>query len=386
MLARVHDPERARRRFGALLDALVPWLEREDPAADAVVATAAKAGGGGHFRQLEEALARGPQRHTADEVVALLEEASARPRWLDEARLARGGDALFRAGPAGGLVLAVKSLVCGYAAPAGNKPLVMSGQLQARAARRLSETGRFVEAVCAPGGMDRFGDGFAVALKVRLIHARVRLLCRRSGDWCDDLWGAPINQHDMLSTVLLFSSVLLDGLRDLGLDTPDDMADDYLHLWSYVGHVMGVDRSWLPLDREWASTLWGLIQATQAPPDDDSRALTRALLSGPAVASMPSLEGRLLPARVAFGQGLARFLLGDELADGLDLPRQRWSQVLPLLSPVLASVPALLRLPGGDAVAAQLGRRYWRSVVRTGLADEPARFEPPASLGQPARA
>lgn len=386
MLPRIHQPDQARRRFGALLDVLVPWLERQDPAADAVVARAADRENGRLFREVSGALAHGPRRDTSEEVVALLEQASARPRWLDEERLRRGGDALFRAGPAGGLVLGVKSLVYGYASPAGNKPLIMSGQLKARAVRRLSETARFVEAVCAPGGMDRYGDGFAVALKVRLIHARVRLLCRRSGRWRDDLWGAPINQHDMLATLLLFSSVLLDGLRDLGLDTPDELADDYLHLWSYVGWVMGVDPSWLPLDREWASTLWELIAATQQPPDDDARALTHALLSGPVADAVPTFEARLVNARVSFAQGVSRFLLGDELADGLGIPHHRWRHVLPALSPLLASLPALFRLPGGEAIAAEVGRRYWRHLVKTGLADEPARFEPPASLEQHAPA
>ena len=38
----------------------------------------------------------------------------------------------------------------------------------------------------------------------------------RSGRWDAERWGAPINQHDMAGTQLLFSLAVLEGLRTLG--------------------------------------------------------------------------------------------------------------------------------------------------------------------------
>jgi hypothetical protein len=378
MLPRVHRPDQAKLRFGASFDAIVPWLEREDPLADALAAAMARGELPGGFSAVEAALQGGPLARAPDALKALLDEASTPPAWLCVRRRERGGAALFRAGPLGGLVLGVKSLVHGYASPAGNKPLVLSGQLKARAARRLSETGRFVQAVCEPEGMEPGHEGFVVALKVRLIHARVRLLCRQGGAWRDEVWGAPINQHDMMATLLLFSAVLLEGLERLGLKTPPALAEDYLHLWSHVGHVMGVDRTLLPLDAQWARTLWDLIESTQGPPDDDARALVSVLLAGP----VGDLSGASLSlaVRVGFAQGLARVLLGDELADGLAVPSHGWRHVVPLLRPLLGSLEAMLLLPSGERLARRLGRRYWARLVREGLAGDPARFAPPAAL------
>ena len=60
----------------------------------------------------------------------------------------------------GGLVLSLRSLMGGYTAPVGNKPLAFSGRLRERAPRRVAETARFVTAVCAPAGMRRGAPGF----------------------------------------------------------------------------------------------------------------------------------------------------------------------------------------------------------------------------------
>src|SRR5262249_51979302 len=148
---------------------------------------------------------------------ALFAELDRVPAWVDWPTLDAGGELLMRAGPFGGMVLGAGSLVLGYASPGGNKPLVFSGRLTEQAPRRLDETSRFVQAVCRPGGMQRSGDGFKITVKVRLMHAEVRRMILRSGRWDDARWGAPLNQHDMAATTLLFSLVVLEGLRSLGL-------------------------------------------------------------------------------------------------------------------------------------------------------------------------
>ena len=79
---------------------------------------------------------------------AFFDEVERVPAWVDFPTLDRGGDVVMRTGPVGGLVLAFKSLLHGYASPGGNKPLVFSGRLRQQAARRLHETSRFVQATC----------------------------------------------------------------------------------------------------------------------------------------------------------------------------------------------------------------------------------------------
>src|SRR5262249_52906161 len=139
-----------------------------------------------------EALASAPAA-----VRQLIEEATHVPAWVDWPTCDRGGELLLRAGPLGGAVLGTRSLVLGYASPGGNRPLVFSGRLTEQAGRRLNETARFVQAVCRPGGMRPFADGWQITLKVRLIHAQVRKMLLASPRWSSADWGLPINQHDL---------------------------------------------------------------------------------------------------------------------------------------------------------------------------------------------
>ncbi len=138
------------------------------------------------FRLLEAALARGiDDDRTVEEAPAELRALFASvdhvPLWVDWEAVNRGGAAFLRTGFLGGILLAMQSLVLGYASPGGNKPLAFSGRLREQAERRLAETSRFVYAVSQANGMRRSGEGFAITVKVRVMHAQVRRLIRASG-------------------------------------------------------------------------------------------------------------------------------------------------------------------------------------------------------------
>src|SRR5260370_32775934 len=85
-----------------------------------------------------------------------------------------------------------------------------------RAARRLSETARFALETCLPGALRRSANGWKFTVKVRLMHAKIRLLIGRSQQWDTGAWGMPANQVDMVGTNLLFSVAQLDHLRRVG--------------------------------------------------------------------------------------------------------------------------------------------------------------------------
>src|SRR5690606_36167406 len=139
------------------------------------------------------------------------------PSWVDWEQIDRAGTVFFRAGVLGGIALGMRSLVYGYASPVGNKPLAFTGALEQKAQRRLAETSRFVAAVCEKGGLAPGRPGFSYSIHVRLMHAQVRKMALADERWDRERWGLPINQHDTLATVLLFSVVFLDGLERLGL-------------------------------------------------------------------------------------------------------------------------------------------------------------------------
>ncbi len=349
---------------------LARFLDREDPLADAVVGDLVS-----RPRPEQEALIDrmlslepGALPTTLSTMHDWLREV---PVWFDEARANAGGRVVLRTGLLSGLVLGFKSLVLGYCSPAGNKPLIFSGRLTGDVNTRLAETARFVEAVSHDAGM-RFGaPGLRAAVRVRLIHARVRHALQRSPRWQAEAWGAPLNQYDLAGTVLLFSSVLVEGLRQLGARVSAEEEDSTLHLWRYVGRVMGVDEELLATSPSEAHALWALLEATQGAPDRDSRALTHALILDGAERGAPA-------AAIDFAYALTRQLIGARYADAMELPHSRWDRVPRVLERLVDGVGrAAGAVPGVGDRALRLGARYWRRTVelRFGAKDVP--FELP---------
>lgn len=373
--------DEARRRFGGLVDRIAPALLRSDPLADRAMLAADRSP-----RRAMESLQRtltGETTGVAPEFVELTRTAARLPVWVDEARLRRAGELLFRAGAVGGLALGAKSLLSGYASPAGNKPLIWAGGLRSNVRRRIAETARFVAAVAEPGGILPGGDGFEITLRVRLMHAQVRSLIQQKGAWPTELWGAPINQHDMMATILLFSAAWLDGVEKLGLRVTAQEAEDYVHLWRTVGHVIGVDGELLPATRAEAERLLDFIDLTQAPPDEDARSLVHAFLHHPTRGLRDPGQLAQVERRMRAYAGIVRGLLGDRTADGLGLPRDAWSLLVPTIRPVVQRAERVREwVPGGRAWAVRAGRTHWARVVETSLSDRPALFDPPSQLAR----
>jgi hypothetical protein len=372
------DAPGLRDRYGDRLDRLAAFLDRVDPLADAAIAELSTLPHDERDRRVTAIAEQGPRATDLPALRALAEQAHHVPVWLDRDHAQAGGAAFLRSGLPGGLVLAFRSLILGYCSPAGNKPLAFSGRLEKDVPRRLIETSRFVHAVSMPGGLLPGGPGFVATLKVRVMHAQVRRLLLASGRW-DPLWGAPINQYDMAGTILLFSSIVIEGLEKLGILFTPIEKDAFMHQWRYVGWLMGLEDELLPASLKDATDLWTMISSTQGSPDDDSRALAKALLE-----SRPKkdpLSAKRSEQMRSFSYELSRYLIGDEAADLLRYPRSRWKVAPPMVSMLIARGDALRRaLPFGNRLTFELGMRYWENVV--GHNEDPVDFALPRMLGQ----
>lgn len=373
----------ARRRFGARVDRVGPWLERVDEPADRVVEAIEQLGQRAGWQMLERALSHGISsvEGPPEAFRAFFAELDVLPPWLDDEVLDRGGRVFLRTGALGGIALGARSLVMGYASPGGNKPLVFSGRLVEHAARRLNETAKFVQAVSRPGGMRRFGEGFAITVKVRLMHAMVRRMLLRSGRWDGPRWGAPINQHDMAGTTLLFSLSVLDSLRAFGVKMTRDESDAYIQLWRWVGRISGVHHEILPASEHDAWQLANLIDTTMGDPDDDSRALVKALFEHPRTMAKTPAQHAMAERQVTFGYGIARALIGDELADKLAIPKNGFRHSLPAIRTLVTGAENLrVRSAWADRTAYRAGSDYWNRVIAIGLAGATAEFKLPERL------
>jgi len=376
----------ARLRFGDRVDRLGRYLDRVDEVADRVVASIEALPPGVGWRLFDDATRQGLHGvpDAPPSFKELFHEAEHVPLWVDWRALDRGGEVLLRAGVVGGIVLGLKSIVLGYTTPAGNKPLVFSGRLAHETTRRLHETSRFVQATITRGGLRPHADGYSISLKVRLIHAQVRRMILRSHAWNAEAWGAPINQHDQLGTLLLFSTIVLTGLEQLGLHVTREDAESYIQLWRYSGHLMGVDPELIPTSRLEAVSLVELIAATQGEPDDDSRALTRSLLEAPLLAAKTPAERRNAQRLYQFSVGMCRELLGPEVADRLAVPKVSWTLMLPFIRRLVSGVDRIREsVPYAEARALLAGTRYWERVVALGLAQATMDFGLPTAVRAP---
>lgn len=382
--ARFVNLSAARLRFGDRVDRLGQFLTKVDEPADRVVDAIDTLPKGQGWRLFEQGL-RGGSRAIPDAPRAmrdLLDEVAEVPAWVDWWTCDRGGELLMRTGVLGGAVLGSHSLVLGYASPGGNKPLVLSGRLKEQAMRRLNETARFVQAVCRPGGMRPFADGWQITVKVRLIHAQVRRMILKSGRWNEAAWGAPVNQHDMAGTTLLFSIAIMDGLRKLGVRIESEEGERYIHLWRWIGNVIGVDHDLLPVSEQDAMRLADLIAATMGPPDQDSRDLTKALFDAAYDGAVTPKQRRDSARKHLFGTTLCRELIGKELADGLDVPRNTARFAMPMVRRLVGGVERFTRaVPFAERGAIAAGAHYWDRVVEIGLQGATYEFALPHALG-----
>ena len=352
ILTRVGDPNRPGLKLGRRLFRLIYGSDPHpstgqmeeirrhmlmgDPLADAVVAMYAELPTGQGRKLVDQALEQGLEtiESPPEALVALFQQVDHEPIWLDRDKLALASDVSHRVGISGELVLRNLSLMGGYLGAAAAKPLVFTGQLESRTPRRLVETSKFWMDVTTRGGLERDAEGFKSAVRVRLMHAQVRAMLRKSDKW-DMAWGEPLNQWDSMATILEFSAIFLSGLRSIGFIFSKREREAVIHLWRYVGYLMGVEERILPTCEADAMRALYHVIATICDSDEDSRLLGQSL----AGAASQFADDRWLAQRLArvestLRAGYTRYVLGDEAGDTLGLPRTAakyfWPAQIPL--------------------------------------------------------
>ncbi|WP_033337598.1 oxygenase MpaB family protein [Catenuloplanes japonicus] len=263
--------------------------------------------------QIRDALAD-PDAPAPEPLEAFLSTVRTRPSWVDDTLLARGAEACRTYGWDATLVLAYGSLLGGYRTAAALEPLVRTGRLTGgETVRRIAETTEWWRAVTAPGGLRPGAEGHRLSLHVRVMHAMVNHRLEADPAWDRAGRGVPINQYDQASTLGVFSTSFLLHLRLLGVRVPRADGAAVMHLWSYLGWLMGVDERWLPhTERQGRRLLYQLL-AHDPPPDVNSAALADALIH----AGVPEPRERAL--------SLGTWLLGPAAMRDLGLtPRFPW--------------------------------------------------------------
>ncbi|HEY1970842.1 MAG TPA: oxygenase MpaB family protein [Pseudonocardia sp.] len=275
------------------------------------------------------------------------------PDWVDFDLLERGARAFRRFGRSKDDVLLQLSLIGGYRFAGPADLLVETGGLTGSTAmRRLGETQQWGDAVSAPGGMRRDGKGFQLSVHVRAMHALVNQQFEANGRWDIEAMGLPVNHSDQAATLGLFNSTLLLGIRALGRIVTPTESRAVMHLWKYVGWLMGVREDWL-FDTEREQNVFNYhVLLAQAGPTPSGAALAGALVDGKLTGDygygqLNGLLGRFERLRTL---SMLRYFLRKEGLQDLGLP----------ITPVWAVPPIVLvnLVESGLIARTRPGRRY----------------------------
>lgn len=292
------------------------------------------------------------------------------PDWVDWQRLERGAQACALSGRTGMRVLRDFGLMAGYQASGINQTLIQTGSLERGAARRVAETTKWWMDCTSVGGLKPSAEGFKTTLRVRLIHAIIRQRLQQA-DWNSAQWGLPINQLDMQATYLAFSVSFLLGQKLMGTVLRQQESEDVMHLWRYIGWLMGVDESLLcETEQQGRIALYQNV-ISQATADDSSQQLGRALMDEPLGRHYPNLHFLRGHWEKQVHLSIVRLFVGWRGMKDLGLPT--W--VLPwypiLFAPLNALWCAANRLtPNGSKRLARLGRATQRQQLKSLFGDD----------------
>lgn len=336
------------------IEALAEGLNRGDPLADAWVPEA--------NRDVLERALQGDLEHAPASLRALFEQVQRVPLWVDADKLLFGARTARRAGLFGHFVLADFALLGGYRSAAIAKTLATTGKLSVATAKRLIHTGAYVTLVHEAGSILPGREGWKATIRVRLVHAHVRAALLQSADWDRDYWGVPINQSDSLGTNLLFSTGLLEGCKLWGLRFTRDEEEAVIHLWRYVGYLMGIDEQLLPIDPEGGRRALYMVGVSQPGPDENSRKLAKALYELPMTFVKTRAQERRMRVQMSLRLAMTRRMLGDEGVDQLGLPDSSLRRWIPPIVRLVNGVERVReRVPGGTEAAFRVGDWLLRS-------------------------
>ncbi|WP_051432569.1 oxygenase MpaB family protein [Promicromonospora kroppenstedtii] len=283
-----------------------------------------------------------------------LREVTAVPSWVDWDLVEQGAAVQRRLGQNAADVLLQLSLVGGYRFGGPTDLLVATGALTGSTLHRLAETQEWTVGLTEPGALRPFGPAWRATVHVRVMHALVGAsFANRSGPdssgpdrsgadrgdaepWDTARWGLPINQADQAATLGLFDGTLILGCRALGVPVPPSDSRALMHLWKWVGHLMGVHPDFL-VDDEWARhRLNQHVLLAQADISDAGPRLARAVIAAQAERTYPG-PAWWLPWRARFERerllSMLTAFLGVRSMRELGLPlRPPWAHayLLPL--------------------------------------------------------
>ena len=261
----------------------------------------------------EEAL-----RNAPDSLRKFFKEAETPPEWLDYSAFAPAVRMFFRNSQVTLAAFVAGVLVEGFTTNIA-KSFFITGRVRDQGVRRLGQNNRHMMEIFLPGGLYRYGDGWKLSVRIRIVHARLRLLLNGSEDWDTEAWGTPISAAHLGYAISAFSARLLKHMKTLGADYTDEEYNSFMAVWRYSGYLMGIPETILFRDADEALRLWKIALMCEPDPPLESIVMAHSLVnSAPLIAGMTEPEERRNLAKYVYK--LSRGLIGREFSDSLMYP------------------------------------------------------------------
>ena len=290
---------------------------------------------------------------------------------------AAAGERIFAEhGPEIMMLLCCYSLPSSYAARKGVQVLHRTAYLAKRPNRRLFETAQFIVDVLSPGGLGPLGRGLRTAQKVRLMHAAIRhlILADTTDRWPVDDFGVPINQEDLLGTLMTFTWLILDGLSRLGVRLAPREQQAFLDTWLSVGTLMGIEPQLLPKTVDDAKATTALIERRQVAESAQGREMMAALL-GMMESNLPKMFSSMPACMI-------REFLPPDVATFLGVPSHKFEETMLRLAD--EALRPLQRFINYEKKRSALARTFsihmLRWMLKIELDGQPPRFAIPDAL------
>jgi len=188
---------------------------------------------------------------------------------------------------------------------------------------RVSKTAKLGYDIGSTTNFAPQGEHIVTCIKTRLAHSGVRHILPRSPYWQHAATEKlPISQADMMVTWHSLPTSAIRQFRKWGVPVNKTEGEGFLHSWQLTGHFLGIEDQYLPAT--WAAAE-SQARQTLDPilgPTEEGRKLASMLLDLGMNLDLTLLSRGVLGA-------LTRFMLGDQVADWLRIPREPvWSPLL----------------------------------------------------------
>ena len=292
-----------------------------DPIAEAMVKDLAELGKSESMRIIETAMndeSGETLKGLPASVQEFFQEAATPPEWLNYSAFAPGVRMFHRNSQ---LILAAfvaGVLIEGFTTNIA-KSFFITGRVRDQGVRRLGQNNRHMTEIFLPGGLYRYGDGWKLSVRIRIVHARLRHLLSASSEWDSEAWGIPISAAHLGYAVSAFSARLLKHMKTLGAEYNDEEYESFMAVWRYSGHLMGIPSSILFHNADEALELYDVGHQCEPDCPVESVVMAHSLVnSAPLIVGQTDPEGRRKLADYVYR--ISRGLIGKQAAEALQYP------------------------------------------------------------------